>query len=226
MRKIAALRGAACFSRRTFAPLPDAVFEQQSKVNDGIKSLPATLMGVDELSFEQLVDSYYESLFRFALSLTRHEADALDITQQTFYRWATKGGQLRNFAKVKSWLFTTLHREFLAIRRHQGRYPHLELSEVEEEKLAPTPFSVANKMDGESLMQALYQIDELYRAPLVLFYLENHSYREIAEVLDLPGGTVMSRLSRGKEILRQVISRGMAPGKIVPLGSAGTGEQA
>ena len=189
----------------------------------GIKSLPTAPMDVDKLSFEQLVDSYYEPLYRFALSLTRREADALDITQQTFYRWATKGGQLRNNAKVKSWLFTTLHREFLAIRRHQGRYPHLEISEVEEDKLAPVPSSLANKMDGESLIQALYQIDELYRAPLVLFYLENHSYRDIAEVLDLPAGTVMSRLSRGKELLRQVISRGMVQGKIIFLGSANTG---
>jgi RNA polymerase sigma factor (sigma-70 family) len=191
----------------------------------GIKSLPTTPMDVDKLSFEQLVDSYYESLYRFALSLTRREADALDITQQTFYRWATKGGQLRNNAKVKSWLFTTLHREFLAIRRREVRYPHLEISEVEEEKLAPAPASLANKMDGESLIQALYQIDELYRAPLVLFYLESHSYRDIAEVLDLPAGTVMSRLSRGKELLRQVISRGMASGKIISLGSVSTGGQ-
>jgi RNA polymerase sigma factor (sigma-70 family) len=188
----------------------------------GIKSLPITPIDVDKLSFEQLVDSYYESLYRFALSLTRREADALDITQQTFYRWATKGGQLRNNAKVKSWLFTTLHREFLAIRRHEVRYPHLEISEVEEEKLAPAPSSLANKMDGESLIQALYQIDELYRAPLVLFYLESHSYRDIAEVLDLPAGTVMSRLSRGKELLRQMISRGITSGKIVSFRTANT----
>ena len=177
---------------------------------------------METLSFEQLVDSYYESLYRFALGLTRREADALDITQQTFYRWATKGGQLRDHAKVKSWLFTTLHREFLAIRRNEARYPHLEISGVEEEKLTPAQFSVANKMDGESLMQALYQIDELYRAPLVLFYLENHSYRDIAEVLGLPAGTVMSRLSRGKEILRQVISRGVDSGKIIPLKTSNT----
>ena len=179
-------------------------------------------MVVDKLSFEQLIDSYYESLYRFALSLTRHEADALDITQQTFYRWATKGGQLKNTAKVKSWLFTTLHREFLAIKRQEVRYPHTEISGVEEEKLAATSLSLANKLDGQSVMQALHEIDELYRAPLVLFYLENHSYRDIAEVLDLPAGTVMSRLSRGKELLRQVISRGMAPGKIIPLNAAGT----
>ena len=196
--------------------------EKHREQTGGINRLSATPMDVDKLPFEQLVDSYYESLYRFALSLTRREADALDITQQTFYRWATKGGQLRNNAKVKSWLFTTLHREFLAIRRHEVRHPHLDISSVEEEKLTAIPFSQDNKMDGESLMQALYEIDELYRAPLVLFYLEDHSYRDIAEVLNLPVGTVMSRLSRGKEILRQVISRGVGSGKIIPLNTSNT----
>lgn len=174
---------------------------------------------MDELSFEHLVDSYYESLYRFALSLTRREADACDMTQQTFYRWATKGNQLRDKSKVKSWLFTTLHREFLAIRRHEVRFPHQEISGVEEDELTPTQPSVVNKMDGDSLMEALAQIDDLYRAPLVLFYLENHSYREIADVLDLPPGTVMSRLSRGKQMLRQVMSQKVEPGKIIPLQS-------
>ncbi len=186
----------------------------------GINRLPATQILVDELSFEHLVDSYYESLYRFALSLTRREADACDMTQQTFYRWATKGGQLRDKSKVKSWLFTTLHREFLATRRHEVRFPHTEIGGVEETELGPTQPDVTNKMDAATLMQALSQIDDLYRAPLVLFYLENHSYREIAEVLDLPAGTVMSRLSRGKEMLRAAMSRTIEPGKIVPLDSA------
>jgi RNA polymerase sigma-70 factor (ECF subfamily) len=178
---------------------------------------------MDDMSFQNLVDSYYESLYRFALSLTRREADACDITQQTFYRWATKGDQLRDKSKVRSWLFTTLHREFLAARRHEVRFPHLEIDSVNEEELAPVPLSLPNKLDGETLIEALCQIDELYRAPLVLFYLESHSYRDIAEILDLPVGTVMSRLSRGKETLRQLMFQKAETGKIVPLESSRKG---
>src|SRR5947208_11090356 len=63
--------------------------------------------------FETIVGEYYEPLFRFAMSLTRVESDAQDLTQQTFYVWATKGHQLRDISKVKTWLFTTLHRAFL-----------------------------------------------------------------------------------------------------------------
>src|SRR5580765_4081397 len=58
--------------------------------------------------FEGLVERYYRSLYQFAFSLSRSEAEACDLTQQTFYIWATKGSQLRDASKVKSWLFTTL----------------------------------------------------------------------------------------------------------------------
>src|SRR6476620_502306 len=82
------------------------------------------------LDFESLVARYYSSLYKFAYSLTQAEADACDLTQQTFYVWATKGHQLRDQSKVKTWLFTTLHREFLESRRRHTRFPHYELSQV------------------------------------------------------------------------------------------------
>jgi RNA polymerase sigma-70 factor (ECF subfamily) len=71
--------------------------------------------------FETIVAAYYEPLYQFAFSLTRSESDACDLTQQTFYVWATKGHQLRDASKVKSWLFTTLHRGFLESHRRQAR---------------------------------------------------------------------------------------------------------
>lgn len=155
------------------------------------------------LSFETVVNAHYESLFRFALSLARNEADACDLVQQTFYRWATKGGQLREEAKAKSWLFTTLHREFLGQRRHETKFPKVEISTAGENELEAKTISSANTLDGAGVMNALQSLDETYRAPLALFYLEDNSYREIAEILEVPIGTVMSRISRGKELLRQ-----------------------
>ena len=64
---------------------------------------------VARLNTAQLVEEFYMPLYRFGLSLTRKESDAEDLTQQTFYRWQTKGHQLRDAAKVKTWLFTTLY---------------------------------------------------------------------------------------------------------------------
>ena len=153
------------------------------------------------MDFPQLVESYYRGLFQFALSLARSEADACDLTQETFLRWAEKGSQLREASKAKSWLFTTLYRLFLNRQRHVTRFPHDEIGEVEN-KLPSIESDAVRSLEGGDVMAALAQIDEIFRAPLVLFYLEDHSYQEIAEILDVPPGTVMSRLWRGKALLR------------------------
>src|SRR5438445_4681447 len=148
------------------------------------------------LEFESVVARYYEPLYQFAFSLTRSEADACDLTQQTFYIWATKGHQLRDVSKVKTWLFTTLHREFLEGRRRQTRFPHYELSQVAGELPLISPARV-NQLDSGVVLQALAQVDEVYQAPVALFYLEDCSYKEIAEILAVPLGTVKSRIARG-----------------------------
>ena len=67
-------------------------------------------------------------LYRFALSLSRRESDAADLTQQTFLLWAKKGHQLRDPGKVKTWLFTSLYREFLGRKRQQDRFVESESS--------------------------------------------------------------------------------------------------
>jgi RNA polymerase sigma-70 factor (ECF subfamily) len=155
--------------------------------------------------FEALVALYYEPLYRFALSLTRSEADACDLAQQTFYLWATKGHQLRDPAKAKPWLFTTLHRGFLGGRRSQTRFPHSELSEMEAELPVILP-AAARQLDAAQAVLALSQVDEVYRAPVALFYLEDCSYQEIADILEVPIGTVKSRMARGLEQLRHIFA--------------------
>src|SRR6185436_11561233 len=121
--------------------------------------------------FEQIVNAYYQPLYRFALGLTHHEAEARDITQETFHRWAMKGHQLRDKTKVKTWLFTTLHREFLSAQRRASRFPHVNVQSVAHE-LPAIPASAALHLDGEIVLAAVAQVDDVYRAPLVLFYLK------------------------------------------------------
>ena len=153
------------------------------------------------IDFQELVDRQYAPLFRFALSLAKSEADAADLTQQTFFLWASKGNQLRDPSKAKSWLFTTMYREFLNRRRHEVRFPKVELDDVHEDEMAILPNM--NAFDSPTVLQALGEVEEPFRAPLTLFYLEQFSYHEIADMLEVPIGTVMSRLSRGKALLRQ-----------------------
>jgi len=168
---------------------------------------------------------HYAGLFRFALGLCQDETEAADLTQQTFYLWATKGHQLRDRSKLRSWLLTTLHREFLGAKRHENRFPHYAVESVEHELPNVVP-AMVDAMDSQAVMQALLQVDELHRAPLMLFYTEDMSYKEIAETLGIATGTVMSRISRGKDQLRRLLAvdRGDAAShKVVPIPADGTG---
>ena len=155
---------------------------------------------------QQLVDDYYQPLYRFAYSLAKNEPDAVDLTQQTFLRWAQKGHQLRDARKVKSWLFTTLHREFLGSRRRVTKFPHIDMEKVQHE-LPVLDLKIIESMDADIVLETLSRVDEKFQAALKLFYLKEHSYKEIAEILDVPIGTVMSRISRGKAQLRDFLAR-------------------
>lgn len=169
----------------------------------------------DNVEFESLVARYYAPLYQFAFSLTRVEADACDLTQQTFTIWAAKGHQLRDLSKVKTWLFTTLHREFLESRRRQTRFPHCDLDTAQAELPATSPATVSG-LDATHLLKLLKQVDETYQAPVALFYLQDHSYNEIAEILGVPLGTVKSRLARGISQMQHLLARDIAAGQTPP----------
>jgi RNA polymerase sigma-70 factor (ECF subfamily) len=157
--------------------------------------------------FETVVADYYEPLYRFAISLTHSEADACDLAQQTFYMWAKKGHQLRDFSKVKSWLFTTLYRIFLESRRSATRFPHSELMEADSDLPVILP-EAARQLDAHQAVAALGSVDEVYRAPVALFYMEDCSYQEIADILQVPLGTVKSRMARGLAQLKHIFTAG------------------
>ena len=157
--------------------------------------------------FEAIVNEHYETLYRFALSLTRSESEALDLTQHTFHVWATKGHQLRDLSKVKTWLYTTLHRAFLQGRRRQSRFPHQDLDEVIEQ-LPAVSGTLSDRVDSLQVLSALAKVDEVYQAAVALFYLQDCCYKDIALILKVPIGTVKSRIARGIVQLREVLLSG------------------
>jgi RNA polymerase sigma-70 factor (ECF subfamily) len=165
--------------------------------------MKATASGID---FVALVDAYYRPLYRFAMSLTRSEAEACDVTQQTFAIWAAKGHQLRDRSKVKTWLFTTLYRECLRACRERSQSRHDVLDEENGDLPCIEP-STEQRLDAKCALEALARLSEPFRAPLVLFYLGEHSYQEIAAILEIPIGTVQSRISRGKARLQQILGK-------------------
>jgi len=172
----------------------------------------------DRLDFQQLVDVHYASLYRFALSLTRSESDAADLVQDTFLTWAVKGHQLHDLSRVKAWLFTTLHRAFLQRHRHTTRFPHLELTEADVELPSCEP-ELVNQLDARAIVELLGKVDSQFQAAVALFYLEDYAYREIAAILDIPLGTVKSRIARGLGQLKQLVREAEAatvPGRKEP----------
>lgn len=164
---------------------------------------------MDTEFFNSIVHEWYDPLYRFALSLCKDPDDALDLTQSAFYKLSSKGDTLKDKSKVKSWLFSVLHREFIDQYRRRRRYPTTTLEYIPEPSTESKGQST-NLLDAKAVVVILHQMDEIFRAPLTLFYLEQFSYKEISDVLDIPIGTVMSRLRRGKGHLRKRFENGPA----------------
>lgn len=158
--------------------------------------------------FQQLVDEHYASLYRFAYSLAKSPESASDLVQQTFCIWAEKNEQLQDRTKAKTWLFTTLYREFLSQRRRSSRMSDTPIEELAERVSAQDEVGVERQVDGQEALAMLGTLEETFRAPLTLFYLKRHTYKEIADILEVPIGTVMSRISRAKEIMRKLLLAG------------------
>jgi RNA polymerase sigma factor (sigma-70 family) len=146
-----------------------------------------------------LVERYYALLYRYAYRLTGSQADAEDLTQQAFLTAQAKWNQLRDETKAKSWLFTITRNLYLKELRATACVSSSTLDELAS---IPPPDPGA-EFDLEQLQEALNDLPEEFRSPVILFYFEEFSYREIAEQMGVPMGTVMSRLARAKAYLRQ-----------------------
>ncbi len=157
-----------------------------------------------ELDLQNMVELYYEPLYRFAMSLTHTEYNAADLVQDAFLTLAAKGHQLLDRSKVKAWLFTTLHRRFLEGQRRSTRFPQFELSAMEAELPNCEP-ELVNKLDAAAVVDLLARVDPQFRAAVALFYLEDYSYQEIALILEVPLGTVKSRIARGLAQLKALV---------------------
>jgi RNA polymerase sigma-70 factor (ECF subfamily) len=149
---------------------------------------------------QRLVDEHYVALYRYAYRLTGSTADAEDLTQDTFCKAQLALDQLRDAGRAKPWLFSILRNAYLHRIRADKQQTCVSLNGVGDVPEA-LPESLP-EIDPEVLQLALNELPEVYRTPIILFYFEDFSYRDIAEQMDLPIGTVMSRLARAKTFLR------------------------
>jgi len=148
---------------------------------------------------QSLVDEHYEALYRYAYRLSGTTADAEDLVQEAFCRAQEKLGQLREAERAKAWLFSILRNVYLHRLRIAERSRLVPLNDLGE--VAELPENLP-EIELQKLQEALNELPEIFRTPVIMFYFEEFSYRDIAEQMEVPLGTVMSRLARAKAFLR------------------------
>lgn len=148
-------------------------------------------------------------IFRCACRLTRKAHDAEDLTQETFYYAIKNFGQLKDREKAKNWLFSILRNLFLKDLQKNRKKIDIEFDSVSNtiSGLANIEQEHLKAEVARSLRLVLDKLDARLRAPIDMFYYERMSYKEIAKTLDLPIGTVMSRIARAKVYLRRELTR-------------------
>lgn len=147
----------------------------------------------------ELIEQHAPLLYRYAYRLTGDADDAEDLVQQAYLLAHQRRHQLREAAAARGWLISIVRNVFLKSLRHRHRGRSLD--DIDEPQVLDT--TVHEPVPVEKLQQALLEMAEEFRSPLVLYYFEDFSYQEIAAQMGVPIGTVMSRLSRGKAYLRK-----------------------
>ena len=151
----------------------------------------------------ELVRQHHALLFRYAYRLSGSAVDAEDLTQETYLQACRKIDQLRDPGSAKGWLCTILRNCYLK-RLRDKEHTEVPLGQALQAIPAPNPVATATfGIDSDQLQKALGALPEPFRSPLIWFYFEEFSYQEIADQMNVPVGTVMSRLSRAKAHLRQ-----------------------
>jgi RNA polymerase sigma-70 factor (ECF subfamily) len=169
-------------------------------------------MHISDHTFDDWVRQYQRLLFGIAYWWTGSRTDAEELTQKAFFQAYRSRSSLREIEAVKGWL--------VGILRHchaqMCRKSHSRMEIPFDEAIEKSGETIDLRSDGAdphdclALRQALERLDERHRLPLVLFYFQELSCREIAEALELPLGTVMSRLSRARQLLHERLARPVA----------------
>ena len=178
----------------------------------GLPSVAST--SGDQLSFEDEALAQADALYRTALRATRNPAEAEDLVQDTYLKAFRNQGRFEPGSNVRAWLFTILMNTWRNRRRDAGRDPVEVASEVVEQAEA-RPGSGGSPEDlllratlGTDLKAALDQMPHAFREAVWLRDVDEFTYAEIAAMLEVPIGTVMSRISRGRRQLFEKLTAG------------------
>ncbi len=183
-------------------------------------TVPDTQPKLERERFEALALPYLDSLYNTALRLTRNAQDAEDLVQETYFKAYRNFDQFQPGTNLKAWLFRILKNSFInEYRKRQSEPSQGDFAEIEQgyegaidgsrwtgSPTTPEEEALASALD-EDVQKALEELPEDYRMVLLLADLEDFSYKEIAEILEIPLGTVMSRLYRARKQLEAALLR-------------------
>lgn len=178
-----------------------------------------TVTSEEHERFEALVGRHLDGLYGTALRLTRNRTTAEDLIQDTFLKAWRSFRTFQEGTNARAWLYKILMNAYIDSYRRAARAPEVvdqedvgdfylyaKAQDSEELKRAGDPEEILlSKIMDADVKEALEQVPEPFRAPVILADLQDFSYREIADILDIPIGTVMSRLYRGRRHLQRLL---------------------
>ena len=161
-------------------------------------------------SFNREALEHIDALFGYAIVLTHDRTLAEDLVQETYLRAVRSSHQLTPHSNIKSWLFVIMRNAWLNQVRHERSGPKFvefdsETTETPATQQASPHVVYLRKLERVHVQEAIERLPDAYREVVLLRDFEGFSYQEIAAVLDCPAGTVMSRLGRAREKLRQML---------------------
>ena len=171
----------------------------------------------DNTEFTTEAMQYAQSLYSTALRMTRNQSDAEDLVQETYLKAFRSYGSFETGTNLKAWLFRILTNTFINTYRAKQRRPQeSDLGSVEDlflYKRLPSLAGLSESAEEQLLdlfpaaevREAIENLPETFLLPMLLNDVEGFSYKEVAEILDIPIGTVMSRLHRGRKTMQEAL---------------------